>query len=374
MNIEQVDIIPFEPRFAGAGYVVSDLHHTQLHNQLIRLTLDDGTQGAGENVRSPRVPLAACLTAEAEAVRELDGLPFAQLPSLLGRWRERGATLRGLAFGVETALYDIMSGKTGMPIASLLGGPPAGSVADYLSLSCDAPDALAADVKSRGANRSVIQVKLGNGAADLDIARVAACLDSMRPDQMLLADFNGALTPDEAVALLPRIHDPRLMWEEPCRSYDDNVTVARAIAAPVLFDQCLSDVGTYLRAVKNGAAAAVVIKLPLLGGLEVARTARDICIASGMRVRIDGPWCGQIGASVALSLSLGVPDPLMIASIDLTEVIETDRELIKHPMPGRVGLAQGGRSFSEIFATELAKHHVSGNNSPAPTAKHGAAS
>jgi len=354
-TIASVDILPFTPRFSGDGYAMSFIVQKVLPNQLVRLTLSDGMTGVGENVRWFTYPLSEAEKMEAKAVPDLAGLALADLPGLLRDWRGRGKPLRGLAFGVETAYFDLLSQRSGVPLPALLGGPAQRALPEYLSLSSEPPAHMAAQVQQFGAGFPVIQAKLGVGDLTLDLERVRATLAAMQPHQMLLADFNGALSPDQALTGLAGLSDPRLMWEEPCARYDDNVIVARGLSAPVMFDQCLGDLPTYVRAIQDQAAAAIVIKPALLGGLDVARVACDMCVAADMNIRLDGPWCGQIGAAVALALTMGIPDENLICTIDLTDPIETERSLIHRPRPGLIELASPLPPFGPIFDAQAAR-------------------
>jgi len=40
-----------------------------------------------------------------------------------------------------------------------------------------------------------------------------------------------------------------------------------------------------------------------------------------MRVRIDGPWCGDIASAAILHLAVGVPEDLLISGCDLREPV-----------------------------------------------------
>ena len=314
---------------------------TVLSGRRLRLTGADGPSGTGEIVRPPVYDPCELAALEDQHLPQLAGIELADLPALLARWRSGGKLMQGLVFGVELAMLDLMGRKLGVPVWALLGGAAARSVPEYLSLSCEEPEAMADIVRRHSADFAIIQAKLGTGDLASDLARVRAVLAAMRPDQSLLADFNGALDPGDAIRGLPEIDDPRLMWEEPCDDYDDTLAVARSIRAPVMFDQCLRDLSTCVRAIRDGAAAAMVIKSDSIGGLSVGRTVRDMCAAAGMRVRIDGWWAGQIAAAGALHLAVGASPATMIASIDLTDPIDTARDLIVKPAPGRVAPASG---------------------------------
>ncbi|MEO7940288.1 MAG: enolase C-terminal domain-like protein [Burkholderiaceae bacterium] len=341
MRITHVQVAPFEPAFAGNGYAMSVGRQTVLSGRLVRLVDADGQSGTGEIVRPPVYDPVELAALEDQHLPRLAGVDLADLPGLLAHWRGAGKLLQGLVFGVELAMLDLMGRKLGVPVWALLGGAAARSVPEYLSLSCEEPEVMADIVRRHSASFAVIQAKLGTGDLAQDLARVRAVLAVVRPDQSLLADFNGALTPDDAIRGLPEIDDPRLMWEEPCDDYDDTLAVAQSIRAPVMFDQCLADLSTCVRAIRDGAAAAMVIKSDSIGGLTIGRTVRDMCAAAGMRVRIDGWWAGQIAAAGALHLAIGATPATMMASIDLTDPIDTARDLIVKPAPGRVAPAPG---------------------------------
>lgn len=63
---------------------------------------------------------------------------------------------------------------------------------------------------------------------------------------------------------------------------------------------------------------------------------RDMCSAAGIKTRIDGWWAGQVAGAGALHLAAGAPTETLIASIDLTDPLDTPRTLIRKPSLGRV--------------------------------------
>jgi L-alanine-DL-glutamate epimerase-like enolase superfamily enzyme len=341
MKIKHIDVVDFAPFYSGGGYVMSTGRDIQLHNRLIRLHTDDGAFGIGEIAHPPVYDPAVLAAMEDTLVPELDGIELGDLPALLTKWRGGEKALQGFVFGVELAMLDLMGRILGVPVSALLGGAVSRDVPEYLSLSCESPGDMAETVRRKGQGFVTIQAKLGDGSLELDLNRVRSVLSVMRADQQLLADFNGALAAEDAIRALPDLTDARVIWEEPCAEYDDNVRVARAISAPVMFDQCLKDLNTYARALKDGAAAAMVIKSDSIGGLSVGRTVRDMCSAAGIKTRIDGWWSGQLAGAGALHLAMGTANDGLIASIDLTDPLDTGREMIVKPAHGRVAPAAG---------------------------------
>ncbi|MEM7744357.1 MAG: enolase C-terminal domain-like protein [Pseudomonadota bacterium] len=335
MKIARVEVRPCEPAFFGDGYKMSFVTQKALNNRYVRLVLEDGSTGTGELSRSPVWPKAEQQTLEQPCLDALRGMELDDLPRLLADWRQE-KRLTGVAFGVELAMLDLLARRAGVPVSTLLGGPGAGDAPECLSLGCMPPDVLAWTIRTKGRDIPVIQAKLSGENLDEDLARVDAALAALRPDQELLADFNGALSVPQAIDVVRTRPDPRLIWEETCDTYEENLAVARGARRQIMMDQCLTGPETFVRAIKDGGALAVVIKSDAIGGLTVGRTLRDMCEAAGVRYRIDGWWCGPVAAAGVLHLAAGA-GPGLISVMELTDPIDTYKGHFHRSRPGRVG-------------------------------------
>lgn len=356
MKIARVEILPFLARYRGEGFAVSYGRLTELRHRLVRLTTECGAMGVGEIQRKPASNEDAAEREEDRLMPVLEGRQVADLPAIATALRSQGWRGRALALAFETAFWDLAGRRMGTPLSALLGGPAGGDVPALLGLSCDAPDVVAAQLQDRGAGYASVQVKLGTGTIANDMARVVAALDALHPGQRFYADFNGALPREVALEVLPGIDDPRLIWEEPCATLDDNLACAAALACPVLLDQCVGGPEPLMHVIKvrdsAPGIAGVSVKAFYFGGLGPARQARDICVAAGLPLRIDGPWCGPIGASAAVHLALGTPAELLLFSADLTDPLEPGPRMTSAPAPGRVAPVPGpglGALPGELF-------------------------
>ena len=341
MRVARVEGAPLDPPFKGAGFNVSYGRLERLDHRLIRLTTDTGLHGMGEIVRLPAKDTSVAQALEDQLLPLVRDEALEDLPGLIDGFREEGPAVRGLCLGLETAMLDLIGQASGMPLSALMGGPANGDVPALLGLGCDAPDEIAAEIHARSGPHRMIQVKLGVGEIGLDLHRIEAALAALSPGQTLLADFNGALALPEALEALAGLDDARLVWEEPCKALDENLAFAAKAARPVLFDQCTGSLPALQKALASGLPWAVAVKPFYLGGVTVARTARDMAVAAGMPCRIDGPWSGQVACAVSLHLALGVPEDLLLFSGDLTDPLDTPNDLIRHPAPGRVGPVAG---------------------------------
>ncbi|MBX2883877.1 MAG: mandelate racemase/muconate lactonizing enzyme family protein [Granulosicoccus sp.] len=339
MKITHAELVRFEPRFAGGkAYVQSIAVQTKLYHSLLLITTEDGLTGTGEVVRFSDVREEEADRMDVVTVKELIGIELSDIPRLLADWNGRDRRYRSISFALDCAWYDLLSQKSGLPVSTLLGGPAVGDVPEIFSLSAASVEETVASIFANDGQAPVIQIKLGVDDLNTDMTCVREVLTVLRPNQLVLADFNGALNLDTALKTIPTLSNPQLIWEDPCKAYEDNVKVAQALPSPMMIDSSLWGLDMISRAIADG-VQVVCIKPVKFGGLGVARAARDMCLAAGMRIRIDGPWAGQHYAHAALALAIGAPADQMIGSIDLTEPLETDHEMIARPAPGRVGPA-----------------------------------
>ena len=141
--------------------------------------------------------------------------------------------------GIDMAAWDAHAQELGQPLARVLGGTvrpvqaynskglgimPIGSLADN-----------AETLVSEGF--SAVKLRLGRSNAHDDVAAVRAVKKAIGTDITLMADFNQALSVNEAL-LRGRLLDDEggLLWiEEPTRAddFDGNARIAEALVTPV---------------------------------------------------------------------------------------------------------------------------------------------
>ena len=344
LNVEstvlKAELMPHSLKFKhGKTYQSAVTEMKSVEHRLLHLSLDNGLTAIGEVARYPLYNTIETQELEDAALLDLRLASFDHIPEIVDDWRHRSPALRGMAFALDCAWHQLNAQHQGLPISVLLGGPRFGEVPEVLSLSAASQEDLIKQINTDGQSRQVIQIKLGVRDLAYEIETVERLLPMMTDDQLLLADFNGSLSKDIALKILPRITAPKLFWEEPCQTLDENITIVQALRGHIMLDTCLTHLNDYEKAIDAG-VKAVVIKPALMGGLGVARTARDLCISAGIRLRIDGPWSGQIAACAALSLAIAVPKHQIIGSIDLTQALETESDKILHPRPGWIGIAE----------------------------------
>lgn len=334
MTIAKIEIWDFRPPYRDGSYVMSHVVLTSGLGRILAVTIEDGTVGLGEIVFSPvstEEQRQIHVEQENARLQPLVGQPVESLLALADTIRAEGKLACGVAFGIETAALDVLAQRAGQSLGGYLGGAGRPDVPNYFSISERTIDRIQARL-ALSKQAGVVQLKIGVGSLQDDHDQIEAVLADLEPEQLLLADTNGGWSMEEAFALMQEFYDPRLIWEEPCDSYEENVELAELGGRPVMVDQCVAVEHLAMQAAEEGIAEAICIKPAFLGGIIVAKRIRDKCGETGVKMRIDGPWCGDIANAAILHLAVGAEPELLISSCDLREpfIIKPDLGGVLH--------------------------------------------
>lgn len=322
MKIADIKIASFRPHFTET-FKMFGTTQTQLFHDVYILKDDSGRIGYGEAVVSP--VFSRDESSDHAFVRNLIGTSLKDLSSVIAEKRRKGVEHYAVSFGLDTAFHDLLGRASGVPLYSLLGGKLTPEMPDYLTVPfCDVEDTVRR-LKQDSPKREVIQMKLGESGIALDEARIDAALKTMGEHQLLLADFNGGLNISDARTVIGNFKDKRLVWEEPCKLFDENERLVEETGVPLLADQCIN-AARIPRVCETALFYGVTIKPAKTGSLCAARAIRDTCVEHNIRVRIDGPWCGPIGSSAILHVASGTPADLLIASCDMSAPLNLTSE------------------------------------------------
>jgi L-alanine-DL-glutamate epimerase-like enolase superfamily enzyme len=109
--------------------------------------------------------------------------------------------------------------------------------------------------------------------------------------------------------------------EQPCRSYEECLTVRRHCDHPFVLDECIDSLETLLRAHRDGAMDVVNLKISKLGGLTRLRQARDLCATLGVAVTIEDSWGGDIVTAAIAHLAHSTPPELLFTTTDFNSYV-----------------------------------------------------
>lgn len=241
-----------------------------------------------------------------EALEQGD-TPAAALAAALDHARLEAPSAR---CGLETALWDLLGRRQGLPAHRLLGGhraPRPVPVNGLLPVG-DVDETLAA--ARAWLERGVGALKLKVGGPDglgADVARLRALRAALDPRVELRLDANGAWTRQQARAALTELaaFAPRYV-EQPVPPAV--LETLGPVPLPIAADESLAWPGALERLVALGLCQVAIVKPMVLGGalasLHLAALARRL----GVEVVVTHLLSGPIGHAAACELALAL-DP-----------------------------------------------------------------
>ncbi len=217
---------------------------------------------------------------------------------------------------IDVACWDILGKQAGMPVYQLLGGAAQEKVALYRAISQDAPEAMARSITDyRAQGYTKFQLKVG-GEADHDIERIRACRAVLEPRDVLVADANTGWTRAEAARVVAAVADLDVYIEQPCRSYEECLSIRRRTARPFVLDEVITGPDMLVRGLADDAMDIINLKISKVGGLTRAKLMRDLCVESGTPMTIEDTWGGDIVTAAIAHLARSTPAAFCFSATD----------------------------------------------------------
>jgi cis-L-3-hydroxyproline dehydratase len=233
--------------------------------------------------------------------------------------RHMDSVLRGHPYvkaPIDIACWDILGKASGLPVYKLLGGAAQERIALYRAISQEAPEAMARKITGyKAEGYSKFQLKVG-GDADQDIERIRETRAVLGRRDILVADANTGWTRAEAARIAASVADLDVYIEQPCRTYEECLSVRRRTSRPFVLDEVIDGVGTLTRALADDAMDIINLKISKVGGLTKARLMRDLCIASGTPMTIEDTWGGDIVTATIAHLARSTPEEFCFSATD----------------------------------------------------------
>lgn len=221
---------------------------------------------------------------------------------------------------LDIALWDITGQVAGLPLYALLGGRQAKDMPLYHSITCIAPDdmaAIAREAQAQGITQ--FQVKLGaSGDWQTDVERLAGVREAVGPGPLVYGDWNCGATSLDATRVGRAVAHLDVMLEQPCATIADCARVRDATGLPMKLDETAHDTASLLEAHDRGCMDAVALKLSKFGGLSATRVARDLCLHLGAKMCVEDTWGSDITTAALLHLAAATPPARLLNTCDLS--------------------------------------------------------
>ncbi len=292
---------------------------------VVSVETDEGLVGYGEVCPLGPFYLPAYAAGARAGLLELGPHLIGEDPLQLTKLnRTMDAALLGHAYvksAVDMACWDLLGKATGQPVCVLLGGRYGDDFVLYRAISQDDPEAMASRVagyRAEGYRR--FQLKVG-GDPHVDIARIRAVASKLEAGDRLVADANTGWLMHDALRVVRGVRDVDVYIEQPCRSYEECLTVRRHCDHPFVLDENIDSIDVLLRGHADRAMDVVNIKISKFGGLTKARQARDLCASLGVAMTIEDSWGGDIITAAIAHLAHSTPTELLFTATDFNSYV-----------------------------------------------------
>lgn len=221
---------------------------------------------------------------------------------------------------ISIALWDLLGKAAGMPLYALLGGRHQETMPLYHSITCCAPEEMAAiarDAYATGIRQ--FQVKLGaDQDNEADIARLTLVREAVGPGPLVYGDWNCGATQLNATRVGRSVQHLDVMLEQPCETLEECAAVRAATGLAMKIDEKAFDTASLLKARSLGCLDAVALKVNKFGGIHAMRRARDLCCHLGAMMCVEDTWGSDIATAAALHLGASTPPRYLLNVCDLS--------------------------------------------------------
>jgi L-alanine-DL-glutamate epimerase-like enolase superfamily enzyme len=298
---------------------------TVFDSTVVAVETDAGITGHGEVCPLGPFYLPAYAAGVRTGLAELGPHLLGEDPTQLAKLNRRmDAALQGHPYvksAIDMACWDILGQAAGQPVCVLLGGRYGEDFGLYRAISQESPEAMAGRVagyRAEGYRR--FQLKVG-GDPDVDIDRIRAVSAVLQPGDRLIADANTGWLMHEAMRVVRAVRDVDVYIEQPCRTYEECLSVRRHTDHPFVLDENVDSLEVLLRGRADLAMDVVNIKISKFGGLTKARQARDLCIALGIAMTIEDSWGGDIVTAAIAHLAHSTPPEFLFTTTDFNSYV-----------------------------------------------------
>lgn len=319
MKIQSIKIYQYDSPIKGKPYKMSTTTLDCLDSTIVEITTDSQITGFGETcpvgpVYQPQHAFGARAALQ-QMAPHLIGLNPLEIRNV---YHAMNNALNGHNYAkaaVDIALWDICGKYYNARVCDLLGGAVRERVPSYYAIGvCSANEAAEIAKEKQAQGYSRLQVKVGGRTIEEDIAVIHKVSEILNPGVRLAADANRAWTTRDAVMFSSACNGIPLVMEQPCNTYEENLSLKGRVSHPIYLDENTENLGVVIKAVSDGLADGFGFKVTRLGGISMMHTVREVCCAMSKPMTCDDSWggdiiaaaCVHLGATVLPRLSEGV--------------------------------------------------------------------
>lgn len=256
---------------------------------LVRVHCSDGTVGVGEGTTigglayGGESPEGMKLAVDTYFAPLMLGASANQVSALMARLNTAIRENRFAKCAVETALFDALGQRVGLPVSELLGGRLHDRlpVAWTLASGDTARDIAEAEHMLAIGRHQIFKLKIGRKPVRDDVAHVAAIKKALGDKASVRVDVNMAWSELEARYGLPALADAGCeLVEQPVAHPEAMARLRGQYPIAIMADESLTGPVSAFQLAKSAAADVFAIKTEQSGGLQAAQQVAAIADAA----------------------------------------------------------------------------------------------
>ncbi|MDH5855785.1 muconate cycloisomerase [Lampropedia aestuarii] len=260
---------------------------------LVRLRCSDGSVGIGEGTTigglayGGESPEGMKLAIDTYFAPLLIGQNANAVPAVMARLHKAIRDNRFAKCAVETALFDALGHRLGLPISQLLGGSYRDSlpVAWTLASGDTGRDIEEAEQMLAQRRHQIFKLKIGRRSVAQDVAHVAAIKKALGERGQVRVDVNMAWSELQARHGLAALADAGCeLAEQPVASAEALARLRGRYPIAIMADESLVGPGSAMDLARAQAADVFAIKIEQSGGLQAAQHVAAIGDAAGIEL------------------------------------------------------------------------------------------
>ena len=370
MKITEIETIPLRLPFAQPFKISQGAERESIETLIVRVHTDEGIVGIGETQAWRRQGSAELLSNLVRTIKDhfeplIAGRSPFDIAGILHTLNEALYNTLYAQAAVADALYDIAGKAVGLPVHKLLAGECRDRVrvCGLLAMKPTAGELMesAQGFYERGFRH--FGLKIGVDPRQ-DLANVAALRDRFGDRVVLRVDANGALTYDDALALLRKLEPYNIdAAEQPIAIWDLDglAALARATSIPIMADESVSTDHSLLEVIRRRAATVVQTKIAKNGGMYRVWRLWALASAAGMRIYPGNHPSTSVATAAVAQLCAAWPGPLMegVFAVGVSGALGADivTEPIV-PVNGEIRVPSGPGLGVELDPTALKRFRV----------------
>lgn len=301
----EMDVQPLESEFGLAPYVSNHTSVESVTRMLVRIDTDEGVVGWGEMLVAMKSAAVTRAVIEDVIAPELVGREVETIRGFIEEFYFPYVKVRPFLGAVETALWDALGTKLGVPVHRLLGGKIQKGVPIAFCLGILDPDEAREHARrAADAGFSTLKTKAGSDwRADVD--RLCAMHEAVDGELEFRLDPNQGWSVEDAVRAATRLEDEGVLLqylEQPVRidAYGTYATLRERLRTPVAVNEDTYFPRNLRYLLRADAIDVAVVDLVPAGGLLAVR--EQVALAANAGVSVSHHCGFDLGIKTAAML------------------------------------------------------------------------